>query len=236
MKNTYQTWRIWLATLSLWLLSVPPPTVACTGDCNNDGEVTIDEIITMVNIALGTSSVATCARGDTNGDGEITIDEVIQAVGFALAGCPTTGGCETIQTVLQLDFDANSIPDLAGVSLRVAFRSSVTTLSPESVFDSIEDVSGRDGFFDAQIVPTDDGSFDQSLNLSYVASSALAPGPLVVVTFTCSGETIPTSEDFACTVTGASDSGGFPAPAEVGCRVEVLPPGQGSAASGNRSS
>jgi hypothetical protein len=49
--------------------------------------VTIDELITMVNIALGTRNVSECSVGDTSGDGQITIDEIIQAVNRALNGC-----------------------------------------------------------------------------------------------------------------------------------------------------
>ncbi len=56
----------------------------CLGDCGGDGEVTVDEIITMVNIALGSQPVSSCPVGDANGDGEVTIDEIIQAVNSLL--------------------------------------------------------------------------------------------------------------------------------------------------------
>jgi len=61
---------------------------ACTGDCNGDGEVTVNELITMVNIALGTANVSTCLAGDANSDGQITINEIIAGVNNALNGCP----------------------------------------------------------------------------------------------------------------------------------------------------
>ena len=64
----------------------PAPT--CVGDCNGDGSVTIDELLSMVNIALGNPGSA-CAAGDANSDGQITIDEVLMAVNAALSGCPT---------------------------------------------------------------------------------------------------------------------------------------------------
>ncbi len=67
----------------------PTPPATCVGDCGRDGEVTIDELILMVNVALGITSVQNCAPGDANGDGEITIDEIIQAVNRALSGCPS---------------------------------------------------------------------------------------------------------------------------------------------------
>jgi hypothetical protein len=44
---------------------------ACTGDCNGDGTVTVDEILTMVNIALGNAQVSSCLPGDANGDGVV---------------------------------------------------------------------------------------------------------------------------------------------------------------------
>lgn len=63
----------------------PQPT--CVGDCNGDGSVTIDELLSMVNSALGSAS-STCATGDANGDGQITIDEILMAVNAALSECP----------------------------------------------------------------------------------------------------------------------------------------------------
>ncbi|HVM95074.1 MAG TPA: hypothetical protein VMT89_01740 [Candidatus Acidoferrales bacterium] len=60
---------------------------ACVGDCNGDGEVTIDELISGVNIALGTTDLSVCPAFDSNGDGEVTIDEVLTAVNSALNGC-----------------------------------------------------------------------------------------------------------------------------------------------------
>jgi hypothetical protein len=62
-------------------------TCSCVGDCNCDGQVTVDEIITMVNIGLGAVDPARCLTGDANGDGQITVDEIITAVTNALNGC-----------------------------------------------------------------------------------------------------------------------------------------------------
>jgi len=59
----------------------------CTGDCNGDGQVTIAELITLVNLALGTPGGTPCDAGDVNGDGTITVNEVIAAVNRALEGC-----------------------------------------------------------------------------------------------------------------------------------------------------
>ena len=65
---------------------VPAPG---TGDCNGDGQVTIAELITLVNLALGTPGSMPCAAGDVNGDETITVNEIIAAVNRALEGCPS---------------------------------------------------------------------------------------------------------------------------------------------------
>ena len=60
---------------------------ACVGDCNDGGTVTVDELLTMVNIALGDATVSECLAGDGSGDGAITVDEILTAVNNALNGC-----------------------------------------------------------------------------------------------------------------------------------------------------
>lgn len=63
---------------------LPPP---CAGDCDDSGEVTIDEVIRLVNLALEGGTVG-CRNGDLNHDGVITIEEIITAINAALDGCP----------------------------------------------------------------------------------------------------------------------------------------------------
>ena len=60
---------------------------ACTGDCDGNGQVTVDELITIVRIALGQGLVADCIDADANDDGPLGIDEIVAAVGRALDGC-----------------------------------------------------------------------------------------------------------------------------------------------------
>ena len=59
----------------------------CVGDCNGDGQVTINELLTIVNSALGTVRATVCAAGDANANGEITVDEILGGVNNALKGC-----------------------------------------------------------------------------------------------------------------------------------------------------
>jgi hypothetical protein len=68
---------------------LPTPTATpkpCAGDCNGDGQVTIDEILTLVSIALGNTNVD-CPNGDLNHDEQVTVDEILAAVNAALTGC-----------------------------------------------------------------------------------------------------------------------------------------------------
>ncbi len=72
-------------------VSGPP----CAGDCVGDGQVTVDELLTMVNIALGNADVSGCQAGDLDGGGEITVDEILTAVNNALNGCPVAAPTHT---------------------------------------------------------------------------------------------------------------------------------------------
>lgn len=68
------------------------PTIApgpiCVGDCDARLSVTVDELLTMVNIALGNLPLSDCRAGNRNDDHAITIDEILVAVRNAVAGCP----------------------------------------------------------------------------------------------------------------------------------------------------
>ena len=71
-------------------LAVPATTVigaVCIGDCTRTSEVTVNELITMVNIALGTAQAPACPHGIPSGS-EVNVALIIQAVNNALNGCP----------------------------------------------------------------------------------------------------------------------------------------------------
>ncbi|MFQ5667115.1 MAG: lysyl oxidase family protein [Candidatus Binatia bacterium] len=63
-------------------------SAACGGDCDHSGYVTVDEIVTMVNVALGLAPASACPAGGGDGGGTIEIDEIVSAVLHALGGCP----------------------------------------------------------------------------------------------------------------------------------------------------
>ena len=68
--------------------TVPP---VCAGDCNGDGQVRVEELVTLVNIALELQALDACPAGDRNDDGRVTIDEVLVSVTHALGSCPGEG-------------------------------------------------------------------------------------------------------------------------------------------------
>ena len=63
---------------------VAPP---CTGDCNDDGVVSVAELIEAIRIGLGTATPGNCPRADPDGNGAASIDEIVQATANALNGC-----------------------------------------------------------------------------------------------------------------------------------------------------
>jgi hypothetical protein len=74
--------------LALACAAHAPAANACAGDCDGDGTVGVDELVTLVNITLGSTVAAACTAGDVNQDGQVTIDEIVTAVNSALHGCP----------------------------------------------------------------------------------------------------------------------------------------------------
>ncbi|MGH7787391.1 MAG: hypothetical protein ACRERC_11025 [Candidatus Binatia bacterium] len=69
----------------------PGTTTVCVGDCNGNRAVSIGELISGVNIALGNADVSTCTAFDPNGNGVVSINELIAGVNNALNGCPAQG-------------------------------------------------------------------------------------------------------------------------------------------------
>jgi hypothetical protein len=72
-----------------------PSVSGCIGDCNNDSVITIDEILTGIDIVLGNADLSSCENFDGNGDGLVTVDEILTAVNNALNGCPQAEGTPT---------------------------------------------------------------------------------------------------------------------------------------------
>ena len=67
--------------------ATPQSCATCVGDCGCDLRVTVDELLIMVNIVLGSADVELCLPGDGNHDAAITVDEILNAVNSALTEC-----------------------------------------------------------------------------------------------------------------------------------------------------
>jgi len=82
VKKLAKVWAVsWL------LMNVSDVGAACPGDCDNDGRVTVAELVRGVSIALGHAALDTCLTFDGNADGAITVEELVGAVNNALHGC-----------------------------------------------------------------------------------------------------------------------------------------------------
>ena len=73
------------------------PRGVCLGDCDGNLAVTVDELVTLVAIALGELPPSRCEPGDADRDGRITVDEIVTSVQRALSGCapPTPAATST---------------------------------------------------------------------------------------------------------------------------------------------
>jgi hypothetical protein len=60
----------------------------CRGDCDRDGEVRVDELLTMIDQALGHFTPLGCPAAAPDGGGRIEISGIVAAVNSALHGCP----------------------------------------------------------------------------------------------------------------------------------------------------
>ena len=62
------------------------PTIECIGDCDGNGQVMLDELVTLVSIALGNAPPAACPHGVPSG-AAVGVAALVQAVHSALNGC-----------------------------------------------------------------------------------------------------------------------------------------------------
>ena len=67
--------------------ATPVPPVGCFGDCDGSGTVAVNEIVTLVNIALERALIGSCQAGNADGNQRITINEILTAVNQVLSDC-----------------------------------------------------------------------------------------------------------------------------------------------------
>ena len=62
--------------------------MVCVGDCDHSRDVTVNELIAGVSIALGTQPLSTCPAFDCAATGHVEVSCLIAGVNAALDGCP----------------------------------------------------------------------------------------------------------------------------------------------------
>jgi hypothetical protein len=92
-------WRRGLVIgLVAWFVSYGAAAEAqtvCVGDCNDDGFVFVNELVSGVNIALDRADLDTCPSFDANDSGAVEVNELVTGVNNALVGCPMIGPSPT---------------------------------------------------------------------------------------------------------------------------------------------
>ncbi len=64
-----------------------PGTDRCIGACTDGVTVSVNDLLTVIEIAAGRTALAACPVADADGDDQVSLDEVLQAVNNALDGC-----------------------------------------------------------------------------------------------------------------------------------------------------
>jgi hypothetical protein len=83
------------ALTTVCVLARPMTAQQCCGDCDGNGTVTVDELLTAVGYALdGCPTEGPCC-GDCDGSGTVEVNELVGSVGNALDGCPGPAGTPT---------------------------------------------------------------------------------------------------------------------------------------------
>jgi hypothetical protein len=67
-------------------LTAPTP-MACVGDCDRDGAVSVNEVITGVRIGLGRAPLSQCPLFDADASGAVEVHELIAGVRNSIRGC-----------------------------------------------------------------------------------------------------------------------------------------------------
>lgn len=105
------------SALACLLATSSPASAECSGDCNVDGQVTVDELVTLITVGLGDAPALACPVGDADIDDRVTVDEIIGGVSNALDGCPLRrsfdfrGGRQGWQAVFA-DYTPEMAPNL----------------------------------------------------------------------------------------------------------------------------
>jgi alpha-L-fucosidase len=128
----------------------------CTADCDDGGDVTIDELLKAIAITLGRVPVDACSAADGNGDGSIGPSELVGGVLVALRGCTIPAPPSPTPAVVPDDLAQRPLPQwYADAKLGIMIHWgpfavpawAERTLDPEKIFT---DPTDPNYFFSAQ--------------------------------------------------------------------------------------
>src|SRR5262245_48299936 len=91
-----------IATVAIGLFTLPPSAFGmCAGDCNEDGAVSIDDLVKTVNVALSAMPMSACMSADPDSDSKVQIDEVVHAVQNSIRGCECASGGSPFRSTFE---------------------------------------------------------------------------------------------------------------------------------------
>lgn len=76
-------------------------------DCNRDRAVTVDELVTTVNIALGSMGMEMCEESDIDANGRVSVDELVTGINGALTGIETERPRDVDESLLYINYIYN---------------------------------------------------------------------------------------------------------------------------------
>lgn len=177
---------------------------ACAGDCDGDGTVSLNEVITGIGIGLGTKSLDECPSFDANSDDTVGVTDLIGGVDHSINDCPTDCGLDLTNGRFFLRYpDAKvRIPGTANDN-SVIERISVPFVgvgTPNDIEYAIRILLQADPFF------------------------TIDPDTLFTVTMdVCQEGGPPAAEDFRCSVFEAFASDASDVTSQTTCSVEIAP-------------
>lgn len=158
----------------------------CVGDCDGNGAVTVDDVVTGVNIALGLTALASCTALDSDADGAVAVDELLRAVQAVLEGCPAGEARIAILSPASGEFtQADSILVAGRVTgdtstAVVSVNGGAAELQPDGTF-AAEIALDREAILNpvlAELTDTTDGFIDRD-RIVVVAGDSVAAGEAV---------------------------------------------------------
>lgn len=153
-----------IAAALAWQLAAAGRAAAlCAGDCDGSGEVSINELVTGVNLALNAESDAVCSALDIDDNGQIAINELIAAVANALDGCLAATPRTVAQTYARMLY-ANYSDALAGAqALRTAVDAFVDAPSDAALRAAKSAwLDGRPAYLQTEMARFYDGPIDNA--------------------------------------------------------------------------